>query len=121
MLFALGLLASGLASSSVGAYAGGVIMEGLLKRKFSIILRRTLTLIPALVVLALDVNATHALVLSQVALSFGIPFALFPLVAITAKSQVMGKYANQRWVSALGYLIASVLTLLNLLLIILSF
>jgi manganese transport protein len=120
LLFALGLLASGLASSSVGAYAGGVIMEGLLNRKLSIVLRRAITLIPALVVLGLNVNATHALVLSQVVLSFGIPFALFPLVSLTSKSAVMGKFANKAWVTWLGYSIATVLSLLNVILIVLS-
>ena len=121
LLFALGLLASGLASSSVGAYAGGVIMEGLLKRKISVVTRRVITLIPALIILLLNVNATMALVLSQVVLSFGIPFALFPLVKLTSSLQVMGKYQNARWVTFLGYSIAGVLSGLNLLLIGLTF
>ena len=121
LLFALGLLASGLASSSVGAYAGGVIMEGLLKRKISVITRRVITLIPALIILLLNVNATMALVLSQVVLSFGIPFALFPLVKLTSSSKVMGKYRNASWVTFLGYSIAIGLSGLNLLLIGLTF
>ena len=121
LLFALGLLASGLASSSVGAYAGGVIMEGLLKRKISVITRRVITLIPALIILLLNVNATMALVLSQVVLSFGIPFALFPLVRLTSNSQIMGKFANSKYVAIAGYSIAICLSGLNLLLIGLTF
>lgn len=121
LLFALGLLASGLASSSVGAYAGGVIMEGLLRFKISVITRRMITLIPALIILMLNVNATMALVLSQVVLSFGIPFALFPLVRLTSNSHIMGKFANSKYVAIAGYSIASILSLLNLVLIYLSF
>jgi manganese transport protein len=121
LLFALGLLASGLASSSVGAYAGSVIMEGLIKKRVSILVRRSVTLIPALIILSLNVNATQALVLSQVVLSFGIPFALFPLVKLCSDANVMGKYRSQAWVSGLGYLIAGTLSVLNALLIWLSF
>lgn len=121
LLFALGLLASGLASSSVGAYAGSVIMEGLIKKRVSIIVRRSVTLIPALIILSLNVNATQALVLSQVVLSFGIPFALFPLVKLCSDANIMGKYRSQAWVSGLGYLIAGTLSILNALLIWLSF
>jgi manganese transport protein len=121
LLFAVGLLASGLASSSVGAYAGSVIMEGLIKKKVSILVRRSVTLIPALIILSLNVNATQALVLSQVVLSFGIPFALFPLVKLCSDSNLMGKYRSRAWVSCLGYLIAGTLSVLNALLIWLSF
>ena len=121
LLFAIGLLASGLASSSVGAYAGGVIMEGLLKRKFSVLWRRAITLIPALIILLFTTNVTMVLVWSQVVLSFGIPFALFPLVKLTANSALMGKHRNHPFVSLLGYLIAIALTALNLVLLYLTF
>jgi len=120
LLFALGLLASGLASSSVGAYAGSVIMEGLIFKRISVTLRRSITLIPALVILLLDVNATYALVLSQVVLSFGIPFALFPLVKVTSDKNLMGKYFNNSFVKILGYTLATILSLLNVVLIYLS-
>ncbi|MET0828724.1 MAG: Nramp family divalent metal transporter, partial [Microbacterium sp.] len=83
-LFAVGLLASGLASTSVGAYAGAEIMHGLLHVRIPLITRRLVTLIPALAILAIGVDPTLALVLSQVVLSFGIPFALIPLVVLTA-------------------------------------
>jgi manganese transport protein len=121
LLFAVALLASGLASSSVGAYAGGEIMAGLLNRKISVLLRRAITLIPALIILLFTTNVTMALVWSQVVLSFGIPFALFPLVKLTASSELMGEYKNSIAVNILGYTIASVLTALNLVLLYLTF
>jgi len=121
LLFAVALLASGLASSSVGAYAGGEIMAGLLNRKISVLWRRAITLIPALIILLFTTNVTMALVWSQVVLSFGIPFALFPLVKLTASSELMGKYKNRIAVNILGYTIASVLTALNLVLLCLTF
>ena len=113
-IFAIGLLASGLASTSIGAYAGSVIMEGLLRTKWPLLARRVVSLLPALGVLAITNDATWALVLSQVLLSFGIPFALFPLIRMTSNSQVMGGFKSKRWVSALGYSIAAVVSALNL-------
>jgi manganese transport protein len=90
IVFAIGLLASGLASTSVGAYAGAPVMEGLLHRQVPLVVRRVVTLIPAVVLLALGVDPTWTLVISQVVLSFGIPFALIPLVALTRSRAVMG-------------------------------
>jgi manganese transport protein len=113
-IFAIGLLASGLASTSIGAYAGSVIMGGLLRTKWSLLARRMVSLLPALGVLAITSDATWALVLSQVLLSFGIPFALFPLIRMTSNSQVMGGFTSKRWVSTLGYAIAAVVSALNL-------
>jgi manganese transport protein len=113
-IFAIGLLASGLASTSIGAYAGSVIMSGLLKAKLPMLLRRVVSLIPALIILAITSDATWALVLSQVMLSFGIPFALFPLIRLTSLGEVMGDFKSKNWVSALGYFIATVVTALNL-------
>lgn len=120
LLFAIGLLASGLASASVGAYAGAMIMQGLLRRSFPLLVRRLLTLLPALAVLAAGVDPTRALVLSQVVLSFGIPFALIPLVRLTADRSVMGADVNSRLTSALGWAVAAVITALNAALIALS-
>jgi len=113
-LFAVGLLASGLASSSVGAYAGSEIMSGLLHVKVPLPLRRAVTLIPALVILLIGVEPTLALLLSQVVLSFGIPFALVPLIWLTARHQVVGAYANRWWTTALAVVAGALLIALNL-------
>ncbi|MDY0908288.1 Nramp family divalent metal transporter [Microbacterium sp. CFBP9034] len=112
-LFAIGLLASGLASTSVGAYAGAEIMHGLLHIRVPLLARRLVTLIPALVILALGVDPTLALVLSQVVLSFGIPFALVPLVALTAKADVLGKYRNRVLTTVAGIAASVFLIALN--------
>ena len=112
LTFAIGLLASGLASTSVGAYAGATIMEGLLRRRVPLLARRIVTLIPALALLALGVDPTAALVVSQIALSFGIPFALIPLMKITNDQSVMWEQVNgkpMRW--ALGIVVTLVVTL----------
>src|SRR5699024_4382918 len=90
-LFAVGLLASGLASTSVGAYAGAEIMHGLLEIRVPMLARRLVTLIPALLILGVGADPTFALILSQVVLSFGIPFALIPLVSLTARREVLGE------------------------------
>lgn len=94
MMFAIGLLASGLASTSVGAYAGAEIMSGLLKLRIPLLMRRVITLLPAFVILALGANATWALIISQVVLSFGIPFALIPLIILTRDKKILGEDAN---------------------------
>lgn len=120
LFFAIGLLASGLASTSVGAYAGAMIMQGLLKRSYPLLLRRLVTLIPALAVLAVGVDPSRALVLSQVVLSFGIPFALIPLIRLTADRAVMGDDVNHRVTTALGWLVAGIITVLNVVLIYLT-
>ncbi|MEZ0342025.1 Nramp family divalent metal transporter [Mycobacterium sp. pV006] len=120
LLFAIGLLASGLASSSVGAYAGAMIMSGLLRRSIPLMTRRLITLLPALVILAVGVDPSRALVLSQVVLSFGIPFALIPLIRLTADRALMGADVNARVTTALGWLVAGLITLLNVVLIYLT-
>ncbi len=84
-----------MASTSVGAYAGAEIMHGLLHVRVPLLARRLVTLIPALVILAVGFDPTLALVLSQVVLSFGIPFALIPLVALTARREVLGRFRNR--------------------------
>lgn len=120
LLFAIGLLASGLASTSVGAYAGAMIMQGLLRKTFPLLVRRLVTLIPALVVLGTGIDPSRALVISQVVLSFGIPFALVPLVRLTSKSTLMGADVNSRMTTAFGWAVAAVITLLNVVLIYLT-
>lgn len=119
-LFAVGLLASGLASASVGAYAGAMIMQGLLRRTYPVLVRRLVTLIPALLVLASGVNPTAALVISQVVLSFGIPFALIPLARLTADRTLMGADVNRRITSMLAWSVAVLITALNIALIYLT-
>ncbi|MEV4326041.1 Nramp family divalent metal transporter [Microbispora rosea] len=111
--FALALLASGLASSSVGTYAGQVIMAGFLRRRVPLLARRLVTIIPAMAVLAAGVDPTRALVLSQVALSFGIPFALVPLVAFTGSRKLMGDLVNRRLTTVAGVAVAAVISALN--------
>ena len=113
-LFAIGLLASGLASSSVGAYAGADIMHGLLRVRIPLTARRIITLIPALMILALGVDPTQALILSQVVLSFGISFALIPLVYLGTRSDVMGDHQNRWWTTLVGAVVAALLVTLNL-------
>jgi len=112
-LFAVGLLASGLASTAVGAYAGGEIMQGLLRVKISLLARRLITLLPALGILASGLDPTSALVLSQVVLSFGIPFVLIPLVWLTAQRSVLGEFRNRALTTAGGVIAAALLVSLN--------
>ena len=111
--FAVGLLASGLASTSVGAYAGAEIMHGLLHVRVPLLARRLVTLIPALAILWAGVDPTLALVLSQVVLSFGIPFALIPLVALTAQRRTLGPWANRVWTTVAGVTASVLLIALN--------
>ena len=113
LLFALALLASGFAASSVGTYAGQVVMEGFLRLRVPLVVRRLVTLAPALVILALGVDPTRALVVSQVVLSFGIPFALVPLVIFTRRVDVMGTLVNRRLTTVVASLIAGVIITLN--------
>ena len=113
ILFALALLASGFASSSVGTYAGTVILEGFLRRRIALPVRRLLTLAPAVVVLAVGIDPTRALVLSQVVLSFGIPFALFPLVRFTRDRTLMGRFVNARVTTVAANATAVLISLLN--------
>ncbi|MBP2181955.1 Nramp family divalent metal transporter [Amycolatopsis magusensis] len=121
LLFAIGLLASGLASTSVGAYAGAMIMQGLLRKRIPLLARRLITLAPAIVVLALGVDPSRALVVSQVVLSFGIPFALVPLVRLTSDRGLMGADANHRVTTTLAWLVAAVIIALNVALLYLTF
>ena len=113
LAFAVALLASGASSSSVGTYAGQVVMAGFVNLRIPLMLRRAVTMIPALVVLAIGVSPTNALVLSQVVLSFGIPFALIPLVLLTRRRDVMGVQVNSRLMSAAAIAISALIAGLN--------
>src|SRR5439155_9549990 len=114
LAFALALMASGFASSSVGTYAGQVVMQGFIDRKIPLILRRLVTMTPALIVLALGLNASRSLVISQVVLSFGIPFALVPLVLLTRRRDVMGALVNRGITTIAAAVVAGLITLLNM-------
>ena len=120
VLFAVGLLASGLASTSVGCYAGAAVMAGLLKVRIPMLARRAVTLIPALVVIGTGVNPTWALVLSQVLLSLGIPFALIPLVLLTSEHALMGKFVNTGFMRIIAWIVVGLIVLLNVALIVLT-
>ncbi|CAA9280553.1 MAG: Manganese transport protein MntH [uncultured Corynebacteriales bacterium] len=114
LVFALALLASGLASSGVGTYAGQVVMQGFLRRRIPLAVRRLLTLAPAVLLLAVGVDPTAALVWSQVVLSFGIPFALVPLVLLARRRDLMGSLATSTPVTAAAWAVAAVVSGLNL-------
>ncbi|BAV40163.1 Nramp family divalent metal transporter [Mycobacterium ulcerans] len=120
VLFAIGLLASGLASTSVGAYAGAMIMQGLLHWSVPMAVRRLVTLCPAVAILALGLDPTRTLVLSQVVLSFGIPFAVLPLVRLTSNPEVMGSGTNHRLTTWIGWGVAVLISVLNVALIYLT-
>jgi manganese transport protein len=117
-IFGVALLASGFASSSVGTMAGQVVMQGFIRRRIPIFLRRAITLAPALIVLGVGLNPTDALVMSQVVLSFGIPFALVPLLMIARRRDVMGSLANPGWLTALAGTLAALIIGLNVFLIV---
>jgi manganese transport protein len=119
IVFAIGLLASGLASTSVGTYAGAAIMGGLLKIHVPLLIRRAITLIPALIVLGTGFDPTQALVLSQLVLSFGIPFALIPLVRLASSKKEMGEFANPAWMRRASWISTTLIVLINVLLIVL--
>jgi len=112
-VFGVALLASGFASSSVGTMAGQVVMQGFIQRRIPLFLRRAITLTPALFVLGVGLNPTDALVMSQVVLSFGIPFALVPLLLIARRKDVMGSLANPGWLTALAGTLAALIIGLN--------
>lgn len=116
--FGLGLLIAGLSSSSVGTMAGDVVMQGFINKKINLYLRRAITIIPPLVIIAFGINPTSALVMSQVILSFGIAFALIPLVIFTSNRQIMNGLVNRRITTFLGWIISALVVSLNLFLIV---
>lgn len=119
VVFAVGLLASGLASTSVGCYAGAAVMEGLIHRRVPLLLRRAITLVPALVLLAVGADPTWTLVVSQVVLSFGIPFAALPLVRLNRDRGLLGAYANGPRLQAVLVVVVALVVALNLALLVL--
>ncbi|MDQ1692993.1 MAG: manganese transport protein, partial [Acidobacteriaceae bacterium] len=115
-LFAVALLCSGLSSSTVGTMAGQMILEGFLQVRFSIFLRRLITLLPALVVIGIGLDPLRILLLSQAALSFTLPFALIPLLILTQRARVMDRMVNGRLVQTLGWASTAVILSLNVVL-----
>jgi len=113
LIFGIALLASGISSSSVGTLAGQVVMQGFIRRRISIFLRRAITMVPALIVIGINFDPSRALVLSQVFLSFGIPFALIPLVLFTRDKKLMGTLANSRYTNFAAYGVATLIISLN--------
>jgi manganese transport protein len=114
LAFAVALLASGLSSSSVGTYAGQVVMQGFIDRRIPLFLRRVFTMAPALIVLGIGLDPTKTLVISQVVLSFGIPFALVPMILLTSRKRVMGALVNKPGTTIVASLVALIIIALNL-------
>jgi manganese transport protein len=112
-LFALALLGSGLSSSTVGTLAGQVVMQGFIRRQIPVWVRRLVTMLPALIVIGIGLDPSRTLVISQVVLSFGIPFALIPLVLFTSNRKIMGTLVNQRLTTVTAGVIATVISALN--------
>lgn len=117
VLFGIGLLISGFASTAVGAHAGAIIMEGFINRRVSLFVRRIVTIIPAIIIVGLGIDPTKALIISQVVLSFGIPFALVPLLLATSSKKIMGNQKNSLLVTLLLTAIVGLIIVLNLALI----
>jgi manganese transport protein len=113
ILFGVALLASGLSSSSVGTMAGQVVMQGFINRRIPLFLRRLITMLPALVILAVGLNPSRSLVISQVVLSFGIPFALIPLLIHCRNRNVMGALVNHRLTTAVATVVVTLIVSLN--------
>jgi manganese transport protein len=120
-LFALALVGSGLSSSAVGTLAGQVVMQGFVARKIPVVVRRAVTMLPAFVVIGIGVNPTRTLVLSQVVLSFGIPFALIPLVVFTSRKRLMGVLVNKRPTIVAATIVAALIVSLNVFLLVQTF
>ena len=120
-LFAVALLFSGLSSSAVGTLAGQVVMQGFIRRRIPIVVRRLVTMTPAFVVIGLGADPSRTLVISQVVLSFGIPFALVPLVVFTARRELMGPLVNARATTIAAVLVAAVIIALNVFLLVQTF
>jgi manganese transport protein len=117
-IFALALLFSGLSSSAIGTLAGQVVMQGFIRRRIPVWTRRLVTMVPALVVIGIGLDPSRTLVLSQVILSFGIPFALIPLVMFTSKRDVMGVLVNERVTTVVASVIAVAISVLNVFLLV---
>jgi len=112
-LFGIALLVSGLSSSAVGTLSGQVVMQGFIRRRIPLFVRRAVTMLPAFVVIGIGLDPSRTLVISQVVLSFGIPFALIPLVWFTSKRDVMGGLVNRRATTAAAAAVAGLIVALN--------
>ena len=121
VLFALALTASGLSSATVGTMSGQVVMQGFIRRRIPLMVRRLVTMIPAFIVIALGLDPSRTLVISQVVLSFGIPFALIPLVVFTSKREIMGVLVNRKLTIAAATLVAALISGLNVFLLVQTF
>ena len=121
VLFALALTASGLSSSTVGTLSGQVVMQGFLRRRIPLFVRRLVTMLPAFIVIGIGLDPSRTLVISQVVLSFGIPFALVPLVMFTSRRDVMGTLVNRRSTVVAAVVIAALISALNVFLLIRTF
>jgi manganese transport protein len=121
VVFALSLLASGLSSSSVGTMAGQVIMQGFLHREIPVWIRRSVTMIPSIIVIFLGLDPTRTLVFSQVVLSFGLPFAIIPLVMFTSNPKLMGVLVNRKPTTIIAAMVAGLIVLLNFYLLYVNF
>ena len=121
VIFGIALLASGISSSSVGTMAGQIVMQGFIRRRIPLFLRRSITMAPALIVIAIGVDPSKALIVSQVVLSFGIPFALVPLVLFTRNRGLMGALVNRRITTVAAFVVAAIIIALNLALLYLTF
>jgi manganese transport protein len=121
VLFALALTASGLSSSTVGTLSGQVVMQGFIRRKIPLFLRRFITMLPAFVVIGIGLDPSRTLVISQVVLSFGIPFALIPLVMFTSRRDVMGVLVNRRATVGAAWVVAALISGLNVFLLVQTF
>lgn len=116
-IFAISLLAAGLSSSTVGTSAGQVMMQGFLRRHIPVWLRRTITIIPSIIVISLGLDPTRTLVISQVVLSFGLPFTIVPLIIFTRKKEIMGVLVNRKSTTVIAVMVAALIISLNLYLI----
>ncbi len=120
-VFAISLLFSGLSSASVGTMAGQIIMQGFMNFEIPVWLRRLITMIPSIVIIVLGVDPTKALILSQVLLSFGLPFAIIPLISFTSDTKIMGVLVNRASTKLLAMLVASIILVLNMYLLYMTF
>lgn len=121
ILFGLGLLIAGLSSSSVGTMSGDVIMQGFIHFRIPLYLRRVITMVPPIAIIALGINPTTALVVSQVILSFGIGFALIPLIMFTSSKRIMGSLVNTKWITIVSWIMATLIVTLNIFILIQTF
>lgn len=120
-LFGLGLLIAGLSSSSVGTMSGDVIMQGFIHFRIPLYVRRVITMVPPIAIIALGINPTTALVASQVILSFGIGFALIPLIMFTSTKRIMGSLVNTKWITVISWIMAILIVSLNIFILIQTF